>query len=489
MAEEKVVKKYKVSTDPERRNIKGDELRRRKAIERHSMPQQGPDRVNNWDEVPYGFSAEQAMKEAERCWDCRVPYCIDGCPVGIDIPAFLRLTEKGDFIGAIRKIKEANALPAICGRVCPKSEQCELKCVVSKKNKPVAIGFLEAFLADYERKHNAIEIPGKLPSTGKKVAVVGAGPAGITVAGELAQRGHEVSLFEALSKPGGVLRYGIPDFRLPKEIVNTELKVLDQLGVKVQCNTVIGKTITVEELDEEGFDAIFIGTGAGLPWFLGIEGENLNGVFSANEYLTRVILMNANRFPEFDTPVFVGKKTVVIGAGNTAMDACRTAKRLGSDEVTIVYRRSIKEAPCLPEELDHAQEEGIKFKFLTSPLRFLGDENGWLKALECQEMKLGEPDDSGRRRPVPVEGSIFNVECDVAIISIGFSPNPIVPQTTEGMETNRRGCIVVDENGKTTRAKVYAGGDIVNGGSTVIMAMGEGKRAAATIHDYLRSLK
>ncbi len=484
-------KDKKVNTDPNRRIIKGDELKRRKAIPRHDMPHQKPEiRMKNWEEVPLGFTPELAQAEAGRCWDCRIPYCSQGCPVGIDIPAFLRLTEAGDFVGAIRKIKEANALPAICGRVCPKSKQCEMKCVVGKKGtqQPVAIGFTEAFLADYERKNNLMEVPKTAPSTGKKVAIVGAGPASLTAAGDLAKWGHKVVMFEALSKPGGVLRYGIPDFRLPKEIVDVELGMLSKMGVDIRCNHVVGQTITIDELNDE-YDAFFIGTGAGLPWFLGLPGENYNGIFSCNEFLTRSILMRARLFPEYDTPLFIGNKVVVIGSGNTAMDSLRTSKRMGAEEVTCVYRRTKAEAPCLPEELEHANEEGVNFKWLTAPLEFYGNEDGWLTGLKCQAMELGEPDDSGRRRPVPIEGKTFDIECDTAIIAIGFSPNPLIPSTTKNLDVNKRGCIVINETGKTSRDGIYAGGDIVTGGTTVINAMGDGKQGAISIHELLTGEK
>ncbi|MGB9628148.1 MAG: NADPH-dependent glutamate synthase, partial [Thermodesulfobacteriota bacterium] len=416
---------------------------------------------------------------------CKKPKCIEGCPVEIDIPAFIKLIYEGDFVGAARKLKERNSLPAICGRVCPQEDQCEKLCVVGKKDQPVAIGRLERFAADWEREKGKITIPEKAPPTGKKVAVVGSGPAGLTVAGDLILKGHEVTIFEALHKPGGVLIYGIPEFRLPKAIVQAEVNYLELLGVKVECNCVIGRIETVDELLQE-YDAVFLGLGAGLPQFLGIPGENFCGIYSANEYLTRSNLMKAYLFPEYDTPIARGKNVAVFGAGNVAMDAARTALRLGADIVRIVYRRSREEMPARIEEIHHAEEEGVQFYLLTAPTRFFGDDNGWVTGFECIKMELGEPDESGRRRPVPIRGSEFQLECDLAVVAIGTGANPLLTTTTPGLELNKRGYIVADpETGKTSKQGVWAGGDIVTGSATVILAMGAGRKAANSIHEYL----
>lgn len=457
--------------------------------ERHPMPEQEPHvRVKNFEEVPLGFDAETAMREAERCLDCKKPICIKGCPVNIDIPAFIKLVAKGKFVEAAWKIKEQNALPAVCGRVCPQEEQCELTCVIRKKYKPVAIGRLERFVADYERAQGKIKIPELPPPTGKKVAIVGSGPAGLTVAGDLVRLGHKVTIFEALHAAGGVLVYGIPQFRLPKEIVKAEVNFLEQMGVEVRMNAVIGKTDTVGDLFDEGYDAVFIGTGAGAPWFMNIPGENLNGIYSANEFLTRSNLMKAYRFPEYDTPIYVGKRAVIIGGGNTAMDAARTAMRLGAEKTYIVYRRSRTEMPARIEEIHHGEEEGLIFHLLTNPLRFIGNEEGRVVAMECIKMELGEPDASGRRRPIPMEGSEFTMDVDTVVVAIGNGSNPLLQSTTPGLETNKWGNITADpETGQTSLEGVYAGGDIVTGGATVILAMGAGKKAAAAIHDYIMS--
>ena len=461
-------------------------------IPRQSMPEQKPEtRAKNFKEVPYGFNIELAQKEASRCIQCKKPLCFEGCPVNIDIPAFIKLIGECDFIGAARKIKETNGLPAVCGRVCPQEDQCEKVCVIGKKGDPVSIGSLERFVADYEREHGDEFIPEIPEKTGRKIAVVGSGPAGLTVAGDLAKKGHDVTIFETLHKAGGVLVYGIPEFRLPKAIVESEINYLKKLGVKIELSFVIGMSETVDELFDEGFDAVFLGTGAGLPMFMQIPGENLNGVYSANEYLTRVNLMKAYD-PEYETPVLRKKKVAVLGGGNVAMDSARTALRLGGEEVYVVYRRSRTEMPARIDEIHHGEEEGLKFKFLMNPIRILGDENGWVKGLECIRMELGEPDESGRRRPIPIEGSeiVLNVEC--VIVAIGNGPNPLVPTTTPGLKTNRRGNIVADEEtGVTSKKGVFAGGDIVTGAATVILAMGAGKKAAVAIDNYVmgRELK
>ena len=455
-------------------------------LKRRPMPKQEPfERIKNFDEVALGYTEELAVEEASRCLNCKKPFCVDGCPVMIDIPGFIQHIVERDFAAGIKKIKEANALPAVCGRVCPQEEQCEIKCVLGKKGEPVAIGRLERFLADWEAASGEIERPDIAPASGKKVAIVGSGPAGVTVANDLVLLGHDITMFEALHAPGGVLTYGIPEFRLPKAIVNREVEYVKSLGVQLHLDYIIGKTLTIEKLLEE-FDAIFIGAGAGLPWFLEIPGENFNGVYSANEYLTRCNLMKGYSFPEFDTPIKRPSKAAVFGGGNVAMDCARTALRLGADEVHIVYRRSRKELPARLEEVENAEEEGIIFDFLTLPVRLLGDDNGWLTALECLQMELGEPDDSGRRRPVPIEGSEFTMEVDAAVCSIGNSPNPLIPMTTPGLEVGRRGNIVADEEtGRTSREAIWAGGDVVTGAATVISAMGAGRKAAKDINDHL----
>jgi len=465
------------------------EMKERMKIPRHSMPEQEPKvRAKNFDEVPLGYTPEMAMEEALRCIQCKNKPCTNGCPVEIDIPAFIALVAEGDFLGAAKKIKETNALPAICGRVCPQESQCEALCVRGKKGEPVAIGRLERFVADYERSHGEVAIPEIAASTGKKIAIVGSGPAGLTVAGDLIKLGHEVTIFEALHKPGGVLVYGIPEFRLPKAIVQSEVDYLIRMGVKVETSNVIGRVATVDELFEEGYDAIFLGTGAGAPSFMKIPGENLNGVYSANEYLTRSNLMKAYRFPEYDTPIVRGKNVAVIGGGNVAMDSARTALRLGADNVYLVYRRSRKEMPARVEEVHHAEEEGVQLNLLTTPFKYIGDDKGWLKSMECLRMELGEPDDSGRRRPVPIEGSEFTWEVDTVVVAIGSGANPLVQSTTPGLDTTKWNNIVADEeSGKTSREGVYAGGDIVTGAATVILAMGAGRKAARAIHEYVMS--
>ncbi len=460
---------------------------KKEKIPRQAMPEQEPKvRARNFEEVPTGQSAEAAMQEAARCLQCKKPACVAGCPVGIDIPGFIQQVKDGDFTGAITTIWETNGLPAVCGRVCPQELQCEGVCIVGKKGDPVAIGNLERFVADYERKHRKASSPEKAEPTGKKVAVVGSGPSGLTVAGDLVLKGHEVTIFEAFHKPGGVLVYGIPEFRLPKEIVFSEVAGLEKLGAKLECNAVVGRSVTVEELFEEGYDAVFIGVGAGLPRFLNVPGENLIGVFSANEYLTRSNLMKAYLFPEYDTPVIQGKNVVTLGAGNVAMDSARTALRLGADTSRIVYRRSRDEVPARGAEVHHAEEEGVDFHFLTAPTKFFGDEKGRITGMEGLKMELGEPDDSGRRRPIPIEGSEFELECDLVIIAVGANANPLLTQSTEGLKLNKWGYIVADEaTGKTSKKAVWAGGDIVTGAATVILAMGAGRDAANSIHDYL----
>jgi glutamate synthase (NADPH/NADH) small chain len=466
------------------------ETKERMQIPRQKMAEQDPKvRGKNFDEVPYGYDEATAVREAQRCLKCKKPGCVTGCPVEIDIPGFISLIESGDFIGAAKRIKQTNALPAVCGRVCPQEEQCEVRCVLAKKGDPVAIGRLERFAADYERKSGKVEIPKIAPDTGKKIAVVGSGPAGLTVAGTLRLLGHSVTVFEALHKTGGVLVYGIPEFRLPKAIVEAEVDYLKRMGVTFVTNYVVGKIRTVDRLMEE-YDAVFLGTGAGLPLFLGVPGENLNGVYSANEYLTRSNLMKAYLFPKYDTPIVLGKNVAVIGGGNVAMDSARTALRLGADNVYIIYRRSRDEMPARNEEIHHAEEEGIQFHLLTNPVAFIGDENNWVVQIECQKQELGEPDDSGRRRPVPISGSEFRIGVDTVVVAVGNSPNPLVPATTPGLDTGRKGNVVAEEEtGATSRPGVYAGGDIVTGAATVILAMGAGRKAAQAIHDYVMNGK
>lgn len=451
------------------------------------MPEQEPKvRARNFLEVPTGYTVKMAQEEAARCLQCKKPGCVEGCPVGVDIPGFIDLIAQGDMTGAIRNLWSKNALPAVCGRVCPQEIQCEGKCIVGKKGEPVAIGNLERFAADYEREFGTGELPPVAPATGKKVAVVGSGPSGLTVAGDLILKGHDVTILEAFHKPGGVLVYGIPEFRLPKDIVAQEVDFLSRLGAKVECNAVVGRTVSIDELFEQGYDAVYVGVGAGLPRFMNIPGENYVGILSANEYLTRANLMKAYKFPEVDTPIPMGKNVVVLGAGNVAMDSARTAMRLGAESVKIVYRRSREEMPARVAEIHHAEEEGIELFLLTNPTRYLGNEDGRLTGMECLKMELGEPDASGRRRPVAIEGSEFELECDVCIVAVGSGANPLLTSETPDMALNKWGNVVADpKTGKTTKKGVWAGGDIVTGAATVILAMGAGRDAANSIHDYL----
>lgn len=467
-----------------------EEKKPRKIVpKKYPMPEQDPkERIKNFDEVPLGQDPQTAILEAQRCLQCKPSpnrkICKDGCPVEIDIPRFIRQVQEGNFAEAIRIIREKQNLPAVCGRVCPYENQCEGNCVLGKKNEPVAIGRLERFLADWERKqqrHGKIEVA---PPTGKKVAVVGGGPAGLTVAGDLAKLGHKVTLFEALQYCGGVLIYGIPEFRLPKEIVRAEVDYIRRLGVTIHNDYVIGKLDTVDELLKE-YDAVFIGTGAGLPDWTNLPGENLNGIMSANEFLTRTNLMKAFKFPEYDTPIRVGETVVTIGGGNVAMDCARTALRLGCKESIILYRRTEAEMPARIEEIHHAKEEGVKFELLAAPVRFIGDECGNVKQVEAVRMRLGEPDASGRRRPIKIEGSNFFIDAQTVLIAIGQSPNPLVPMTTPDLKVTKEGTIAVDSEGRTSKKGVFAGGDIASGAATVILAMGDGKRAARAIHRYL----
>jgi len=453
------------------------------------IPKQKPEvRKGNFNEVALGYSEAQALEEANRCLQCPKPQCVEGCPVEIEIPAFIKLMKEQNFEAAIKKIKEKNCLPAICGRVCPQEEQCQKFCVLGKAGDPVSIGRLERFLADWERL-TGIGNPTKVSPTGKRVAVIGAGPAGLTAAADLTKLGHDVVVLEALHLPGGVLMYGIPEFRLPKSIVQAEADYVEKLGSEIRTDCLVGRTFTIPELLKKGFDAVFIGTGAGLPQFLGVPGENLGGIYSANEFLIRVNLMKAYAFPEYDTPLRIGKHVAVIGGGNVAMDSARSALRLGAEEVRIVYRRSRDELPARREEFENAEEEGIVCRFLAAPVRFIGDDKGWVRAMECICMELGSPDESGRRRPIPAKGSEFIMNVDTVIVAIGRTPNPIIQSTTEGLAVTKWRTIVADENGKTSIEGVYAGGDIVTGEATVISAMGAGKKAAKAIHEYLTGTK
>lgn len=468
-------------TTPEKKPRKKIDLNRRE------MPKQSPEvRRRNFDEVALGYTEEIAVAEAKRCLACKKPRCVGNCPVEIDIPGFIQHIADGDFAKGVQVLKAKNLLPAVCGRVCPQEEQCEEKCVLVKKGGTIAIGRLERYLADWESRQGEAPLPEIPPSTGRKVAIVGGGPAGLTVAGDLIRQGHTVTIFEALHKMGGVLSYGIPEFRLPKAIVEREVAYLKRLGVEILTDFVVGKTRTVDSILEE-YDALFVGSGAGLPWFMDIPGENLNGVYSANEYLTRMNLMKGYEFPRYATPIKQHKRVAVVGGGNVAMDCARTALRLGA-ETRIIYRRSRQELPARLEEVENAEEEGVIFDFLTLPIRYIGDENGWLKEIEYLKMELGEPDASGRRRPVPIEGSETILPMDAVICAIGNSPNPLISSTTPGLEEGRRGNIVADDlTGKTSKDRVWAGGDVATGAATVIMAMGAGRKAARSIHEYLCS--
>jgi glutamate synthase (NADPH/NADH) small chain len=460
-------------------------------LNRVAMPRQDPKvRGRNFNEVALGYTEDMASKEANRCIQCPKRPCVDGCPVNVDIPEFIKAIRDNNMPESVRIMKGKNALPGICGRVCPQETQCEEVCTLSKKGAPIAIGRLERYVADWEREHSSelASSPNLPPPTGKKVAVIGSGPAGLTCAADLAKFGHKVTIFEALHIAGGVLMYGIPEFRLPKAIVQGEVDYVKSLGVEIRLDSVMGKLATVDELLESNYDAVFLGTGAGLPMFLDIPGENFNGVYSANEFLTRVNLMKAYLFPEYDTPIKIGKRVAVVGGGNVAMDAARCALRLGADEVYIIYRRSRVEMPARHEEAENAEEEGIIFKLLTNPKRFICNNQGWVTATECYEMELGEPDASGRCRPIVKEGSEFTIDVDVAVVALGTTPNPLIPSTTKGLETRKNGTVVADEEtGKTVKKGVWAGGDVVTGAATVISAMGAGKRAAASIDTYLKS--
>ncbi len=460
-------------------------------LNRTEMPRQDPQvRAHNFNEVALGYTLEQAQEEANRCIQCKKRNCTEGCPVGVDIPEFIKALRENNLPESVRALKNKNSLPGICGRVCPQESQCELTCTLNKQKAPIAIGRLERFVADWERANkDKLSINASLPSpSGKSVAIVGSGPAGLTTAAELAKMGHKVSIFEALHVAGGVLMYGIPEFRLPKEIVQNEVSFVSSLGVQIKLDSLVGKLETVDELLGNGYDAVFLGTGAGLPMFLNIPGENLNCIYSANEFLTRVNLMKAYKFPEYDTPVKIGKTVAVIGGGNVAMDSARCALRLGAEKVYIVYRRSEEEMPARREEVENAKEEGIIFKFLTNPKRFVGNEKNSVKSMECYEMVLGEPDQSGRRRPIVKPNSEFMMDVDVVIVALGTTPNPLISATTQGLITTSHGTVVTDEvSGKTQKAKVWAGGDIVTGSATVISAMGAGKKAAADIDKYLKS--
>ena len=456
---------------------------------RQKKPEQDPKlRIRNFQEVSYGFDSELAMAEASRCLQCKKPTCVDGCPVEVDIPAFVKLVAAGDFAAAAQVIREKNALPAICGRVCPQDDQCEKLCVLGKKGEPIAIGALERFAADFERQTDQVTLPRRAPKTGRRVAVVGSGPAGLIMASDMAVNGHSVTIFEALHGPGGVLVYGIPEFRLPKAIVEAETGNLRHLGVKFELNSIVGKLYGLTELFDLGFDAVYVATGAGLPGFMGLPGENLCNIVSANEYLTRVNLMKAYKFPEYDTPAPMGTKVAVVGGGNVAMDCARTALRMGAREVAIVYRRTRDEMPARTEEIEHAEQEGLRFEYLTSPIAYEGDQQGWVREMRCVRMKLGEPDDSGRRRPVPVLGSDFLIDVDMVVVAVGAGPNRALFEDAGGLERNERGYIrSYTESGRTSLPNVWAGGDIVTGAATVILAMGAARTAAKDMHEHLTS--
>jgi len=467
-------------------------LKARMKVPRQHMLEQPPLlRATNFTEVNLGYSEELARQEALRCLECAKPQCTNDCPVGVKVKDFVQLIVAGDFLGAAAKIREDNVLPAITGRVCPQEDHCEGGCLMGKKVQPLGIGYLERFVADYEQRHLDISKLPKATPTGKKVAIVGSGPSGLTAAGDLVQKGHQVHVFEALHTPGGVLVYGIPEFRLPKQIIREQIDYMKAMGVEFETDVVVGKTVTLDELlEEEGYDALFIGTGAGLPQFMNIPGEHLNGVYSANEFLTRINLMHSYEFPKYDEPMLDlhGKNVAVIGGGNTALDAIRSALRLGASKAYVIYRRSEAEMPARKEEVKHAQQEGIEFRVLTNPIEFLSDGKGWLNAVRCMRMELGEADASGRKRPVPVEGSEFDLPLSVAVIAIGTGANPLIQSTTPGLKTNKRNYIEADVmTQRTSRRGVFAGGDIVTGSATVILAMGAGRRAAKSIHEYLTS--
>lgn len=470
---------------------KGMKNKERSAIERVKMNELDPEYRSHTrlEEVNLGLTKEQAMMEAHRCLDCPNPTCMQGCPVGIHIPSFIKNIERGEFLEAAKILKETSALPAVCGRVCPQEKQCESKCVHLKMGKPaVAIGYLERFAADYERESGQVSVPAIAKKNGIKIAVVGSGPAGLSFAGDMVKRGYEVTVFEALHEIGGVLKYGIPEFRLPNRIVDVEIDGLRQMGVKFVKDCIVGKTLSYDDLHDEGFKGIFVASGAGLPNFMNIPGENLVGIMSSNEYLTRVNLMDAAN-PESDTPVLKGKRVAVIGGGNTAMDSVRTARRLGAERAMIVYRRSEEEMPARLEEVKHAKEEGVEFLTLHNPIEYLGDERGRVRQMRLQKMALGEPDASGRRRPVPIEGAIETVDVDEVIVSVGVSPNPLIPHAFKGLEISKKGTIIVGEaDMRSALPDVYAGGDIVRGGATVILAMGDGRKAAAAMDEHLRNI-
>jgi len=466
-----------------------DERRIKPKVGRQKKPEQDALlRIRNFQEVSYGLDRELAATEASRCLGCKKPTCIAGCPVEVDIPGFVKLIQEGEFVEAARLIKQKNALPAICGRVCPQDDQCEKVCVLAKKEQPVAIGNLERFAADFERETDAVTIPRKAPATGKRIAVVGSGPAGLTLAADMIAKGHAVTIFESLHKAGGVLVYGIPEFRLPKAIVEAEIDYLRRLGVKIEVNSIVGRLYTIDELFETGYDAVFVGTGAGLPIFMGLPGENLCNILSANEYLTRINLMKAYAFPDYDTPAPKGRQVAVLGGGNVAMDCARTAVRMGSREVTIVYRRTREEMPARSEEIEHAEQEGVKFRFLTGPIRYVGDDQRWVKQMECIQMQLGEPDSSGRPRPIPKAGSNFLMEVDMVVVAVGAGPNPVLFSGSPKLERTDRGYIKsYSESGRTSMPGVWAGGDIVTGSATVILAMGAARQAADDMHEYIMS--
>ena len=461
--------------------------KKKEKIPRQPMPvQEAEARMKNFKAVSLGFTPEVAILEASRCIQCKDAQCRKGCPVGIDIPAFIKCIQDKDFEAGIAKIKERNALPAVCGRVCPQEIQCEAHCILGKKGEPVGIGRLERFLADWERDEGKMKVPQTAPSTGKKVAVVGSGPSGLTVAGDLILKGHDVTVFEAFHKPGGVLLYGIPEFRLPKEVLLAETDYLERMGVRFECNSVVGKIVLLKDLFEEGYNSVFLGVGAGLPHFLNIPGENLIGIYSANEYLTRSNLMKAYLFPEYDTPIAIGKNVVVVGGGNVALDSARTAVRLGADSVDVVYRRAWEDLPARRVEIDRAEEEWVQVHVLTNPVRFIGDDKGRVRKVVCVDMALGDIEPSGRRRPIPIEGSDFEMECDLVVICVGSGANPLLTSVTPELALNDRGYIVTQpETGKTTMPGVWAGGDIVTGSATVISAMGAGRKAADSMHRYM----